>query len=278
MNAGGIALVTGSSRGIGRAVALALARRGFEVIATMRNPSHGQDLVAEASAAGGTLRLAELDVRKPDTIRIPDGLRVLMNNAGIEGEHLAVEDTPLDQWRRMFETNVLGLIETTRRALPALRASGGGVVCNLTSSSLLFPVPFYATYRASKAAVSAVGESLRAEVAGQGIRVLEILPGPIDTDMLAHSDRLPEAARHETYRALAERSFAQRRGIDSLVTPAPRAGEAIVDGILDDDAPLRLGCDPLSIGTLDAWRAGTDEELMQGFLAALYETGGNASD
>ena len=172
MEASGIALITGASRGIGRAVALEMAQRGFEVVATMRDPGAGLSLTEEARKLGGLLRVDRLDVERPETIRIPDGLRVLVNNAGVEGEYLPVEESPLDLWRRIFETNVFGLVEVTRRAIPTLRASGGGVICNVTSSSLLFPMQLYAAYRASKAAVAALGESLRAELASFGILIV----------------------------------------------------------------------------------------------------------
>src|SRR6478752_4808032 len=103
MRAEGVAVVTGASRGIGRAVALELAYQRF-------------------------------DVTRHDTIGLPDGLRVLVNNAGVEAEHPPFEATPLELWRAMFEANVFGLVEVTRRAIPKLRASGGGVICNVTSS------------------------------------------------------------------------------------------------------------------------------------------------
>src|SRR2546422_10650781 len=140
MESAGIAVVTGASRGIGRAVALELARRGFEVVATMRDPAAGADL---------PMRVARLDVTDPGTMDLPDGLRVLVNNAGVEIDHLPFEATPLALWREMFEANVFGLVEVTRRAVPIMRAGGGGVICNVTSSSLFAPVPFFAPYRAS---------------------------------------------------------------------------------------------------------------------------------
>ncbi len=269
MQAGGIALITGASRGLGRAVALELAGRGFEVVATMRHPRAGAALPEEARKRGGLLRVDRLDVESPETIRIPKGLRVLVNNAGVEGEYLPVEESPLDLWRRIFETNVFGLVEVTRRAIPALRASGGGVICNVTSSSLLFPMPFYAAYRASKAAVAALGESLRAELAAFGIRIVEILPGPIDTDMLAGSDRMPEAAAYEPYRRLAERARQARRDAAGMVTSAEDAARAIANAILDDVGPLRHACDPLGRAMLEGWRKTEDEERMRSMLASF---------
>ena len=274
MEIDGVALVTGASRGIGRAVALELARQGFEVVATMRNPAAGAGLLSEAEGAAGRLRIEQLDVELPETIRMPEGLRVLVNNAGIDGEYLPVEEAPMALWRRLFETNVFGLVETTRRAIPALRASGGGVICNVTSCSLLHPMPLYAAYRASKAAVAALGESLRAELASFGIRVVEILPGPVDTDMLAGSDRLPEAAAYPAYRALAERAYGARQSVAGVITPANQAGKAIVAAILDDDGPLRYGCDPLSSSMLTAWRGSSDEDWMRALLESF---GGSTS-
>ena len=268
MQADGIAVVTGASRGIGRGVALELARRGFDTRATMRDPSVAATLPEEATAFGGSLRVERLDVTEPASIELPTGLRVLVNNAGVEKPHPAFEDTPLELWRSMFDTNVFGLIDVTRQAIPKLRATGGGVVCNVTSSSILAPVPFYGPYRSSKAAVSALGESLRAELAPFGIRVLEIMPGPIATDMLEGSGRPPEAIERPEYRAMAERYYEGRQGIEAMVTPVDEAARAIVDAILDDDAPLRVGCDPLAVGMLDAWRAQPDEAFQQSMLPA----------
>jgi NAD(P)-dependent dehydrogenase (short-subunit alcohol dehydrogenase family) len=274
MEANGTAVVTGASRGIGRAIALDLAARGFAVVATMRDPAAGAGLAEEAAAAngaaGGSLRVDRLDVTDPSSFAMPEDLRVLVNNAGVEAPHPPFEDTPLELWRTMFETNVFGLIEVTRRAIPVLRANAadsvdgaGGVVCNVTSSSIFAPVPFYAPYRASKAAVSVLGESLRTELAPFGIRVLEIMPGPIDTDMLAGSDRPAHAIDYPAYSAMAARMYEGRKGkVEGMVTPTSDAARAIGDAILDDRAPLRVGCDPLSIGMLDAWRNSSDEALM----------------
>jgi NAD(P)-dependent dehydrogenase (short-subunit alcohol dehydrogenase family) len=265
----GVAVVTGSSRGIGRAIALALARRGFDVVATMRDPTAGAALLDEARDAGGRLRVEELDVTRPDTIQLPDGLRVLVNNAGVEREHLPVEETPIELWRDLFETNVFGLVEVTRRAIPLVRAAGGGVICNIGSSSILAPVPFYAAYRAGKAAVSALSMTLRAELAPQGIRVVEIMPGPVDSDMLRHSQETDIRPAGAPYQSSAAHMNATKTTVATMVHPAADAANLIVDAILDDDGPMRYGCDPMSVGMIDAWRSSTDEQMMRGMLEQL---------
>ncbi|HUI49359.1 MAG TPA: SDR family NAD(P)-dependent oxidoreductase [Acidimicrobiia bacterium] len=257
----GLALVTGASRGIGRAVAVELAARGFDTVATMRDPTDGADLTG--------MRVERLDVTDPSSIDIPPGLRVLVNNAGVESDNLPLEFMPRESWERLFATNVFGLVEVTKRALPVMRAGGGGVICNITSSSTLAPVPFLGTYRASKAAVTALGESLAAEVAQFGIRVVEIMPGPIETDMLAHSDRPPVAANHAEYRELAERLWQGRQGIRDQYTPAAEAARRIVDAICDDDGPTRYGCDDLSEGMLAGWNATDNARWVGGMLRSF---------
>lgn len=269
MDARGIAVVTGAGRGLGRALAWELAGRGFEVLATARRAEALAELVTEARSAGLALRPGVLDVTRPGTLELPAGLRVVVNNAGVDAPYLPVEHAPLEQWRETFETNFFGALEVIRRAVPRLREAGGGVICNVTTASLLGPVPFFALYRAGKAALSALGESLRAEVAPFGIRVLEILPGPIATEMLAASDRVPEAARYPDYQAVARRAHEGRLGVAGMETSPDDAARAIVDAILDDASPLRCACDPLGRGLLEAWRAQSDEEFMRGMLGAF---------
>jgi NAD(P)-dependent dehydrogenase (short-subunit alcohol dehydrogenase family) len=261
MQPSGPAVVTGASRGIGRAVAIELAARGFDAVATMRDPADGAGL--------GGVKVERLDVTDPSTIHLPDGLRVLVNNAGVESENLPLEHMPAESWQRLFATNVFGLVEVTKRAVPLMRAAGGGVICNVTSSSTLAPVPYLGTYRASKAAVTAIGESLAAEVAQFGIRVVEIMPGPIETEMLAASDRRPPAAEFTEYHDQAERFWEVRQGTRDHYTPAAEAASRIVDAICDDDGPLRYGCDNLSEGMLAGWNATDNARWIDGMLKSF---------
>ena len=266
MKAEGSALVTGASRGLGRALALELAHRGFDVLATMRDVRAGEGLAEAAGPDAKRIRVQALDVTRPATSVLPERLSVLVNNAGVETDYLPVEHAPLDAWRAVFETNVFGLAELTRRAIPALRAAGGGAIVNVTSASLLFPMPFYAVYRASKAAVAALGETLRAELRPFGIRVLEVLPGPIETDLLAGSDREPEAAACAGYGALARWAHVARRGMSGSTTPVAEAARRIADAILDDGAPLRVACDDVGAGML----AGADLAPFEARLAGAF--------
>ena len=259
MDASGKALVTGASRGLGRAIALELSRRGFEVYAGVRRAVDGEALLRDCPEIVPTI----LDVTNLDDFQVPAGLRVLVNNAGADDEHLPLEHDSIDVWRRVFETNLFGLAELTRAAIPQLRQTGGGVIANLTSISLLAPVPFYALYRASKAAVAALGESLRCELAPFDIRLLEILPGPIDTDMLSASGQMPQATDYEAYEVAARLGHAGRGAVEDLKTSAPVAASRIVNAILDDQAPLKVACDPLGEEMLAAWRAGTEEEFQR---------------
>ena len=256
----GSALVTGASRGIGRAIALELAERGFDTVATMRDPDAGRGIEDETT---GRLQVRRLDVTDPSTYEMPDDLCVLVNNAGIDTEYLPVEFGRVEDWRRMFETNVFGLVSLTSAAIPTLRDNRPSVVCNVTSSSILGPMPFYSAYRASKAAVSAFGDSLRVEVAPFGIRVVEILPGPVDTDMFRLSTGDMDAMRYDDYRELATVATTLRRQhADPRVVEPAEAARSVVDAILDSSGPMRHGCDPISREMVELWRQCDDETLF----------------
>jgi NAD(P)-dependent dehydrogenase (short-subunit alcohol dehydrogenase family) len=202
--------------------------------------------------------IARLDVTDEASIVLPDSLRILVNNAGVDGENLSLEDTPLEEWRRQFETNLFGLVEVTRRAVPLMRAAGGGVIVNFTSSSVLAPMPFYSVYRATKAAVQAMSESLRTEVAPFGIHVMEVLPGPVDTDMLAASKFRSDARGTPPYREMAERVEQLREG--ESATSVSEAAAVVVDAICAEPPPCRLGCDPLGAALLSGWGTTPDDE------------------
>jgi NAD(P)-dependent dehydrogenase (short-subunit alcohol dehydrogenase family) len=226
----------------------------------MRDPAAGSGM---AEQAAGRLQVRRLDVTDPATFGLPDDLTVLVNNAGVDTEYLPVEHAEIDDWRRMFETNVFGTVALTAAAIPTLRDNRPSVVCTVTSSSIIAAVPFFSAYRASKAAASAFCDSLRVEVAPFGIRVVEIMPGPVDTDMFRLSTGDPDATQFPRYRALADIAGELRRAhADPRVVDPAAAASAIVDAIVDSSGPMRYGCDPVSDELIDLWRQSDDETVF----------------
>jgi NAD(P)-dependent dehydrogenase (short-subunit alcohol dehydrogenase family) len=184
---GQVALVTGGSTGIGAAVALELAQAGAKVVITGR---HEQTLRAAASQHPG-IGYVVADIARPDDVgRSLDQVRktfgrldTLVNNAGIL-EIVPLADAAPEHVRRTWETNVLGLIETTRAALPLLRASRGSIV-NVATTIADQPFANMSVYCASKAAVLALTRSWAQELGPEGIRVNAVSPGPIETPMFS---------------------------------------------------------------------------------------------
>jgi len=266
MHAYGTALVTGANRGIGRAVALELGRRGFSVIATLRDPATAGPLLDEAAERGIALTVQALDLAAVSPLDLPADLRVVVNNAGLQTGFLPVEAVPLDVVRAMIETNYVGQIAVLQQVVPILRERGEGVLCMITSSSVLVGAPFHGAYRAAKAATSALCETLVTELAPFGIRVLEVMPGPVATDGLAGSAHLP-AVDLAPYREVAERMMASRDVIRAAAVTPEDAARRIVEDVLADAGPLRVSCDPMGDDLLHAWRTTTDQQRLDRDLA-----------
>ncbi len=176
-------LITGASRGIGRATALRLDRRGFDVIAGVRSEEAGQALAAEAS---DRLRVVRIDVADAASVRaaaetVGERLDILVNNAGIAVGGV-VEALPLDDLRHQLEVNVVGQVAVTQALLPALRAASGRIVF-ISSVSGRTSVAALTPYAASKFAIEAIADGLRVELRAWGIDVVLVEPGSIDTDI-----------------------------------------------------------------------------------------------
>ncbi len=184
-------LITGCSTGFGRLLAEAALARGDRVVATARDPA---TLGALVDRHPETARAAALDVtRAGDAARAVSlaeeafsGVDILVNNAGY-GMMGALEEGTADEYRPMFETNVFGLIETTRAALPAMRRKGGGRIVNLSSGAGIKGAAGAGYYNATKFAVEGMSEALAQEVAPFGIAVIIVEPGPFRTDFLGRS-------------------------------------------------------------------------------------------
>jgi NADP-dependent 3-hydroxy acid dehydrogenase YdfG len=183
--AGKTAVVTGASSGIGAATARALAAEGYAVLCAARRTDKIEALAAEIDGTALTC-----DVTSPESVAglaaaVGDSLHVLVNNAGGAFGMAPVAEADADEWRHMFEVNVIGLLHVTRALLPALAASGDGLIVNVGSTAGRIAYEGGAGYTAAKHGTQVVTETLRLELVGEPIRVSEIAPGMVRTDEFA---------------------------------------------------------------------------------------------
>lgn len=235
-----LAIITGTSTGIGAATAHELARRGFHVLAGVR-----RDRDADAIRQPG-IEPVILDVTNPEHIEAladrvhadPHGraVRALVNNAAIQA-NVPVEAFAIDQWRHMFEVNLFGHIAVTQALLPALFGSKGRVV-NVSSVGGKVAMATYGPYAASKFALEAVSDSLRRELAPAGVDVVVIEPGAIRTEMLgraiATADELLSAMtpdQRRRYSALVQAVSTQAGSSATSALPAEAAAKVIATAI-----------------------------------------------
>ncbi|MCL1871989.1 MAG: SDR family NAD(P)-dependent oxidoreductase [Promicromonosporaceae bacterium] len=251
--------VTGASRGIGRAIAVAALERGDRVAATARDVSTLDDL---AAAYGHAVLPLRLDVTSPQEARSAvgaahahlGGIDVVVNNAGY-GLFGYVEELDPQQLRDQLEVNLFGALHVTQAALPLLRAQGSGHVVQVSSSSGLAAWPGLGGYHASKWALEGLSDALAQEVAGFGIAVTLVEPGPVDTAWrgasAVHSPQLPA---YDDARAAAWHPAG---------SSTPEAVARVVLAVVDaDEPPLRilvgdLAADaviPLTEARLAGWR------------------------
>jgi NADP-dependent 3-hydroxy acid dehydrogenase YdfG len=176
------AVVTGASSGIGAATARALAAAGFRVTCAARRTDRIEALAREI---GG--EAVACDVTSPESVRglaeaVGEELHVLVNNAGGAFGAASVETADPEDWRQMYEVNVLGVLHVTQALLPALRASGDGLILNVGSTAGRIAYEGGGGYTAAKHGTQVVTETLRLELCGEPIRVSEIAPGMVRTE------------------------------------------------------------------------------------------------
>jgi len=177
----GVAVVTGASSGIGAATVRRLASDGFEVVAAARRKERLDELAAETGCTA--LALDVTDQASVDALR--DSLsacRVLVNNAGGAFGLAPVAEAVDEDWQRMYDVNVLGTMRMTRALLPLLVDSGDGVIATVTSTAGHGVYEGGAGYTAAKHAERALSETLRLELCGQPVRVIEVAPGMVQTE------------------------------------------------------------------------------------------------
>jgi NAD(P)-dependent dehydrogenase (short-subunit alcohol dehydrogenase family) len=231
-------LITGCSSGFGLETAKLFLERGWKVIATMRNPK------ADILPASDNLVVLRLDVTDPASIASAmeqaSEIDVLVNNAGF-GAAVPVELIEPETARQLFETNTLGTLATLQAVLPKFRERRAGVIVNVTSTVTLKPLPLVSVYRASKAAVNALTESLAVEMEPFGVRVHIVLPGRSPETQFGEN-AMPHlrGLDYPDYKPLIEGMIANFREDSGPVTHAGDVAEAVWRAATDANAPLRI--------------------------------------
>lgn len=195
---GKVVLVTGASSGIGKATSELLMNNGCRVYGTSRKP---QDQELKKAAAGeGFLKMLQMDVCSEESVEAAlkillenEGrLDIVINNAG-NGIAGSVEDLSPSEAYFQFNTNFFGMHRVCRRVIPVMREQGSGLIINISSVAAQFAIPFQSMYSGSKAAVEAVSEAMRIEVAPFGVKVVAVEPGDVKTGF-TDSRRFAEAS------------------------------------------------------------------------------------
>jgi NAD(P)-dependent dehydrogenase (short-subunit alcohol dehydrogenase family) len=257
-------LVTGTSKGIGLATALTLARAGHTVYATMRDPAGAPKLAEVAADEQLSIHVSAMDVDSDGSVA--DGIAailkdaghidVLVNNAGVE-RNGSIEELPLSEFRAVMETNYFGALRCIKGVVTQMRERKSGCIINVTSIAGQISSSPLGPYAASKSALEAVSEALAQEMKPFGVRVAIVQPGVIDTPM-ARGLREQTSSLYRQPRRFANLFAA------SLTRPTPPTvvAEKILEIVDGDTWKLRHRVGPDAEPTL-AWRASiTDEEFV----------------
>jgi 3-oxoacyl-[acyl-carrier protein] reductase len=186
---GKVAVVTGGTKGIGRAIAEALAREGLNICVGARSMNEVKQTVRELESLGVSATGAACDVRASEecdalvshAVEELGGVDVLVNNAGV-GLFKLVEETTPEEFRAVLETNLFGVFYCCRAALPEMKRRGGGYIINVSSLAGANPHPRMAAYNASKFALNGFSEALMQEVRHDNIKVSYVMPGSVNTE------------------------------------------------------------------------------------------------
>jgi NAD(P)-dependent dehydrogenase (short-subunit alcohol dehydrogenase family) len=266
-------LITGASSGIGKETAKLFASRGWNVVATMRAPGKEEELVETENVL-----VTRLDVTDPETINaaVTAGIAkfgkidVLLNNAGY-GAYGPLEAFPMDRIRRQFDTNVIGLLETTKAVLPHMRAQGSGTIVNVSSIGGQMTFPLGALYHGTKFAVEGISEALHFELEAAGIKVKIVQPGMIATDFGGRSfDFVNDEAMTE-YQPVVQALFGAW-GSEEMATRASQpvlVAEVIFQAVTDGSATLRYRAGADAVELLDNRKALDDATFISGMKGQL---------
>jgi NAD(P)-dependent dehydrogenase (short-subunit alcohol dehydrogenase family) len=266
-----VAVVTGSSSGIGYETSLMLARSGFLTFATMRNLNKGENIKSIAAKENLPVHIIQLDVT--DDVSINNAVQailsetgridVLVNNAGyvLDG---AFEDLSMDEIKAQYETNVFGLIRTTQAVLPAMRKQKSGFIVNISSIAGRFGYPGGSAYISTKFAIEGLSESMAYELEPFGIKVIIIEPGVIRTNIfnsvvVAKKSQDPNSP----YTQITQKVASAFEGMMKNASSPELVAKVVLEAVTNENPNLRYLAGKDAETWSDAKRKMSDEDFYK---------------
>lgn len=270
-----VAIVTGSSSGIGFETALALARNGYHTYATMRDTRKSSKILEVAKQEGLKIEVLELDVDKEETIKnsirkvVADKKRidVLVNNAGyfLVG---CLEDLSIKDIKAQFETNFFGVVRTIQEVLPTMRMQKSGIIVNVSSVAGRIGFPVTPAYISSKFALEGLSESMRYELAPFNIKTIIIEPGVVKTNLFASLKKTTKP--DSVYKDITEKVMLGLTMMSEMGTPAQEVARTIINAVSSDNPLPRYPVGNDAIMFLEAKKSKTDIEFENYIKKELF--------
>jgi len=271
-----VALVTGSSSGIGLESVLALARDGYDTFASMRDTRKAGELEYAAKKEDLKINVIELDVDKEESIisaikkimTDKGRIDVLVNNAGY-GQFGCIEDVPIDDFRKQFETNFFSIVRIIQEVAPIMRKQKSGIIVNISSVVGRLGLPGSSAYISTKFALEGLSECLRYELGQFGVKTTLIEPGVIKTNFF-NSLKIPESKTDPKYKELTDNILAGLKMMVEMGTPPSEVAKVILKAIHDDEILPRyiVGTDAAMF--MEAKKMKTDLEFEKYMSKELF--------
>jgi NAD(P)-dependent dehydrogenase (short-subunit alcohol dehydrogenase family) len=271
-----VALVTGSSSGIGFETSLALARDGYHTFASMRDVKKSGELEKIAEKENLPIDVIELDVDNEESIAsaikkvVSDGgrLDVLVNNAGY-GQFGCTEDVSIDDFKKQFETNFFSIVRIIQEVSPIMRNQNSGIIVNISSIVGRMGLPGSPAYISTKFALEGLSECLRYELGQFGIKVTLIEPGVIKTNFF-NSMKIPESKADPKYQKLTDHILAGFKMMAELGTAPSQVADVIIKAIHADEILPRYTAGTDAAMFMEAKKTKTDLEFEKYMSKELF--------
>lgn len=271
-----VALVTGSSSGIGLETALALARDGYQTFASMRNTGKSGELENAAKKENLKIQILELDVEKEESIvsaikKVIDSsgrLDVLVNNAGY-GQFGCTEDVSVEDFRKQFETNFFSVVRIIQEVAPIMRKQGSGNIVNISSVAGRIGLPGSPAYISSKFALEGLVECLRYELGQFGINTTLIEPGVIKTNFF-NSMKVPDSKTDPKYKQLTDNILSGLKMMVEMGTAPSQVADVVMKSLHDEEMLPRYVVGTDAAMFLEAKKMKTDIEFEKYMSKELF--------